>query len=104
MSLWSSVEIQVFFPVEKAKPLSLIINAVGMDDVHHDGDSHPVGCVNQFLELLRCAEPRAQGEKVRDLVAERPVLRMLLEGHDLDRVITEVLDPRQHILPELAES
>ena len=70
MSLRTLVEVKVILAVEKPEPLRLIVHAVGMDDVHHNGYSHPVSGVHQFLELLRSAETRAQGEEIGNLVAE----------------------------------
>ena len=104
MPLRAFVEIQVLTAVEQAKSLILIAATMRVDDVHHDRDTHPVSGVNQFLELLRSAETGTQSEKVRHLVAERAVVRMLLERHYLDRVVAQSLHPRQHILTELAES
>ena len=103
MPLRPFVEIKVLTAIEQAKSLILITATMRVDDVHHDSDAHPVRSVHQLLELLRGAEAGAQGEEIRHLIAERAVVRVLLKRHYLDCVVTESLDPRQHILPELTE-
>ena len=70
MSLRARVEIKIVLTIEKSQPLRLIVHAVGMDDVHHYRYSHPVGGIDQFLELVGGPEPGTQGEKVGNLIAE----------------------------------
>ena len=103
MPLRTFVEIQILAAVKQAKALILIAATMRVNYVHHDSDTHPVRRVHQFLELLRSAETGTQGEKVRHLIAERPVIRMLLKGHYLDCIIAQPFHPRQHILTELTE-
>ena len=103
MALRPLIEIQVVPAVEKAQAFSLVVNAVGMDYIHNDRDAHPMSCIHQLFELFRSSEARAEGEEVRHLIAEGTVIRVLLKGHDLYRVISQVLDPGQYILPELVE-
>ena len=59
--------------------------------------------VDKGFEFLRSTEPGAQGEEIRHLVAERAVIRVLLESHYLDRVVPQIFDPRQDIPTELTE-
>ena len=75
-----------------------------MDDIHYDSYSKTMGLVHEGLELLRRTEARAEGEEVRDLIAERSVVRMLLKGHDLECVISQVSYLRKHVDTELFES
>ena len=74
-----------------------------MHYVHHHCDTHPVGFVHQSLELVRSPETRTHGEEVGDLVTKGTIVRMLLESHYLDGVISKLLDPRKHILAEIIE-
>ena len=62
-----------------------------------------MGGVDQGLEFFRRAEAAAQGEEIRHLVAEAPVVGMLLQGHDLQSVVSRLDDTRKHLLPEFGE-
>ena len=64
MALRPRIEVQVVPSVEKSKSLSLVVHAVGVDNVHHHGYPHRMGSVDKFLELIRSAETGAQSEKV----------------------------------------
>ena len=70
MALRTGVEVEVFPAVEASQAFSLVLHAVGVDYVHHDGQALPVGVIDQALELFRRAEPRAEGVEIRHLIAE----------------------------------
>ena len=55
-SLGSLIEIQVFPAVEQAEPFRLIVHAVGMDDIHHDGYAAGMCIIHKMFEFLRCSE------------------------------------------------
>ena len=63
-----------------------------------------MGIIYQRLELLRSTEARAESKEVRYLIAERSVVRMLLESHDLKRIISQFGNLREHICSELLKS
>ena len=100
----SGVEVEVFPAVETAESFDFVGNRMGMDYVHDYGDAHPVGLVHQGLEFLRSAEAGAQGVEIAHLIAERAVVGMLLERHDLQGVIAQSLHPREHGLAEIVET
>ena len=62
-----------------------------MDDIHHHCDTSSVRVIHQMLELFRSPEPGGQCIEIGHLIAERPVVRMLLQGHYLQRVIAKFL-------------
>ena len=103
-SLRTSVEIQVLASVELAEPFGLIVNRMRMHYIHHDSDSEPMGIIHQGLELLRCAETRAERKEIGHLIAERAVIRMLLKSHYLYRVIAQVSHLGKYITPEILKS
>ena len=75
-----------------------------MNDIHHHCNAKSMGIINQRLELLRSTEARAESKEVRYLIAERSVVRMLLESHDLKRIISQFGNLREHICSELLKS
>lgn len=54
---------------------------MAMDDVEQDGESHPMGGVDQALEVFRRSVSGGDGEEGGDLVSERGVVRVLHYGH-----------------------
>ena len=61
-----------------------------------------MGLVDQVLEILGIAAAVRRGEKIRHLVPERRVVRVVRDGHDLNRVIPQVRDALQVLVRELA--
>ena len=51
--------------------------------------------IDEFLQFVRRSKEVADGEEIRDMVAEGAVEWMLLDGHQLDRVVACVRDARQ---------
>ena len=102
-SLRAAVEVQVVAAVELGEALGHVVYAVTVHDIHDDGDSLSVGVVHQGLELLGRTETGTQCEEIAHLIAERAVIGVLLQGHDLDGVVAQFLDAGQDILTELFE-
>ena len=102
-ALRALVEIEVFLSVETPKALSLIVHAVGMHYVHNHRYAPGMGVVHEMLEFLRSAEAGGQRIEIGYLISERPVVRMLLECHYLQCVVSQLLHPRENTGPELLE-
>ena len=60
-----------------------------------------MGLVDKCLQFLRCAEAAAGSKETRHMVAEGTIIRMLLDSHDLNGIITVLCNARQHIVLEL---
>ena len=99
----SVVEVEGLLSVEVSEAFGFIVDRMRMNYVHDHGDAEAMSLVHKSLELLRSTEARAEGEEVRHLIAERTIVRMLLESHYLERVISEVGDLRKHVGTELLE-
>jgi hypothetical protein len=46
-------------PSVHAQSLQFIFNGMGMHDIHDHGDAMSMSFIDQFLELVGCAEPGA---------------------------------------------
>mmetsp|Transcript_2946 Transcript_2946/g.7968 ORF Transcript_2946/g.7968 Transcript_2946/m.7968 type:complete len:464 (-) Transcript_2946:316-1707(-) len=99
--LGPGVKVLAIGPVKEVDPVVGVARRVRVDDVDQHKQSQPVRLVDHRLELLRGSRPRGHAEKVCDVVAKTPVVGMLLDGHDLDGVVTQVPDPWQHVVLEL---
>ena len=98
------VEVLIRRAVEKGETIALVLDGVGMDNVHDDGQAHAVRLVHQRLQLLRRAETGARGEEVGDVVAEAAIVRVLHDAHQLERVVAGLLDAGEDLLRELGVS
>ena len=97
------VEIGRIGSVEPAKSFHFVLDGVAVDDVHDHGDAGLMRRIDQRLEFLGRAEAAAERKEIRHLIAETPVIGMLLQSHDLQRVVTRLDDARQYILAEFRE-
>ncbi len=73
-----------------------------MHQIHDDGQAQFVGAADQLFQLLGRAEARGGSEETRHMVAERPVIGMLGDGHQLHGIITVGFDDGQNLFGELA--
>ena len=72
-----------------------------MDDIHQHDQSQSMGLINHRLELIRRSAATAGGKEIGHVVSEAPVIGMLLNGHDLDGIVTEFANSGQHLFSEL---
>ena len=94
------VEVQVVRSVKLAQAFRRVFHAVAVHDIHNDGYPLSVGVVHQGFELFGRAKSGAQGKEIGDLVAEGAVVRVLLQGHDLDGIVTQGLDLGKNVFAE----
>ncbi len=100
ISLGAAVEVQVIRSVKIGQALQRIFHTVAVDNIHDDGDALAVGVVHQGLELLRGTKTRAEGKEIAHLIAEGTVIRMLLQGHDLQGIVAQFFYTRKDIPAE----
>ena len=71
-----------------------------MNQVHNHPKAQIMGGVDKPFECLGGSEPGRRRKKAGNLVAERSVVGMLLDGHELECVVSGCGDPRQNMLGE----
>ena len=64
-----------------------VADVVGMHQIHDDRQPQLVGAAHQLLQLLGRAAARCGCEETRHVVAERPVIGVLGDGHELHGVV-----------------
>ena len=92
-----AVEILVVAAVEASESFHLVFYGVGMHDVHNHGNAAAVGVIDETFQLVGRAEAARSGVEARHVVAERPVVWVFLNRHNLDGVIAVFFDARQHV-------
>ena len=103
VALRAAVEVEIIRAVEFGQAFQGVLHAVAVHDVHDHGNAFTVGVVHQGLELLGRAETGAQRKEITYLIAERAVIRVLLQRHDLDGVVAQFFHARQHLFAEFLE-
>ncbi len=88
--------------VQLVDPFVEVLHVVGVHEVHDDGDAQLVRPLHQRLQLLGGAEARRRGEEVRHMVAERSVVGVLGDSHQLHGVVAVLADDGQNLLREFA--
>ena len=74
-----------------------------LDEIHDDAQAEAMRRIDEFLQFVRRSEKVADGEEIRDMVAEGAIERMLLDGHQLDGVVACIGDARKRQLLEFTE-
>ena len=97
------VEIRGVRAVQAADAFHLVLHGVAVDHVHDHGDTGLMGRIDQRLELFGRAETAAQRKEIRHLIAKASVIGMLLQGHDLQCIITRFNDTGKHLFAEFGE-
>lgn len=95
------MEVEVVAAIEHVQPIQHILGRVAVDDVEQDGDAHAVRGVNQLLQVVWESVAAAGREEAVDLVAKACIVGMLHDGHQLDDVVSQVLNPGEVVLRKL---
>ena len=69
--------------------------------IHDDLETSCVSSIDERLQFVGRTEAAARCEEARDMVAKGAIVRMLLDGHDLNGIIPEVNDTGKDLLLEL---
>mmetsp|Transcript_386 Transcript_386/g.1477 ORF Transcript_386/g.1477 Transcript_386/m.1477 type:complete len:637 (-) Transcript_386:241-2151(-) len=95
------VEVLTVATVEHVDAVDGVGRRVRVHQIHEHGEAHGVRLVDQVLQFIGRTASRRHAEEIGDVVAERCVVRVLLNSHQLYGVVTEVFDARQDIVGEL---
>ena len=101
IALGAGMEILIVRAVKLIDTLPGVGSSMRMNNIQQHGNSHLMGGIDQRPQLIRCAVLGGSGKEIRHLVAKGSIVRMLHDGHDLNGVVAQRLDPGQCILPEL---
>ena len=98
---FAGIEILVGVASQIAESLHLVLHSVAVYDIHNNGNAVLVCLIDKGLQFLGRSEAAGSSEEAADMIAERSVIRMLLNGHNLNAVISVCLDTGQHVLTKL---
>ena len=83
------------------QPFDLIAYGMTVHKIHDDLEACSVSSIDERLQFVGRTEAATGCEEAGDMVAKGAIVRMLLDGHDLNGIIPEVNDARQNLLLEL---
>lgn len=72
-----------------------------MYDIHDDGNVHLMCRINELFQFFRCTETGRRCKETGYMISETAIVRMLLNGHNLNTVVSVFRDTRKHVLTEL---
>ena len=97
----ATVEVLARIATEVAKTFKLVLYGMRMNDIHDDGKAHIVGIVDEVLQLVGSTETAGGCKEVRNVITERAIVWMLLDGHNLNGSVAKSCDTWQYIHAEL---
>jgi hypothetical protein len=99
--LGTLVEVLVVAAVEHVQSIEDVLGCVTVDNIEQNCDAHAVRSVDELLEIIGEAISTTRSEEAVDLVAETGVVCVLHDSHELDGVVTQMLDSGEDVLCEL---
>lgn len=78
-----------------------VVRGVGVNQIDDNPNAHRVSLVDEVLEVVGGAGPARDTEEAGNVVAERGVVRVLLDGHELNDVVAMFLDPIQVVISKV---
>ena len=73
-----------------------------MHDVEQHINAHFMRAVDQIFQIVGRSVPAARGEEIADLIAERRIIGVLHDRHQLNRIVAERLNARENLIGEFA--
>ena len=83
------------------QPFDLIAYGMAVHKIHDDLETSCVSSIDERFQFVGRTEATTGCEEARYMVAKGAIVRMLLDGHDLNGIIPEVNDTGKDLLLEL---
>lgn len=100
-ALTTLMEVQVISAIELIDTIRNILRSMAVHHIKQNNQAHAMRSINELLQILRGPIATASSKEVVHLVTETGVVRMLHNGHQLDSIVAQTLNARQHVLREL---
>ena len=101
LALGATMEVLVIGTVKLIQAIKDVLGGVTVDDVEQHNNAQGVGSIHQLLEILGRAVSAAGSEEAVHLITETGIVGVLHDGHELNGVVSQVLDAGKHVLCEL---
>ena len=95
-----TMEIKIAGAIHAGQSFGLIFYGMRMYNVHDHGNAHLMGGVDQLTQFIGRAAAGGGCKETGYMIAERPIVGMLLDSHDLDGVVSVLFYTGKDIFPE----
>jgi len=100
-SLWSRMEIAGVGAIEFIQAIQHILGGVTVNHIQKHHNSKTVCSIDELFQVIGGTISAACSKEAVDLVTETCIVCMLHDRHELNDIVPQMLDSRQHILCEL---
>ena len=94
----AGIEVLMGIAGKIAQTFYFIFYSVRVDNIHYDGNTLLMSCINECFQLFGSSESRRGSKERANVITEAAIIRMLLNGHNLNAIIAVFHDTRQHIV------
>jgi hypothetical protein len=100
-TLTTLVEVKVISAIELIDTIRNILRSMAVHNIKQNNQTQAMRSINELLQILRRSIATTGSKEVVHLVAETGIVRMLHDSHQLDSIVAQTLNARQHVLGEL---
>src|SRR5574344_1011146 len=97
----TGIEILIRITCNITKTFHFIFYSMTMDNVHDHGYTMLMGRINKFFEFFGSSETTGCCEKTTHMVTKTSIIRMFLNRHYLNAIVSVLDDSRKNILLKL---
>ena len=90
----SRLKILIFSAIKEIYAFTHVFYRMRMHKIHDDEESHAMCSIHKLFQLFRSAKTRAGGKEIRHMIAERAIVRVLGNSHELYCIVTICLYAR----------
>ncbi|KAG5296014.1 hypothetical protein I7I50_08969 [Histoplasma capsulatum G186AR] len=101
LPLGTRVEIQIIRPVKHIQPVQHILGCMAMHHIQQHHQPQAMCGVDELLQLLWRAVAAAGCKEIVDLISKTGVVCMFHDSHELDGIVSQAVDAREHVLCKL---
>ena len=82
--------------IETSEAFYFVLDSMTMYDIHNHSNPHTMSLVYQLFQFFRRTKTGRCGKKTADMITERTIIRMFLNSHNLNGIISFLRNTGQH--------
>jgi len=100
-SLYTLVKVEMVAAIKHVQAVQYIFGCMAVDNIEQDSNTHPMSSIDQFFQVVWGPVATAGRKEAVDLIAKACIVCVLHNGHQLNHVVSQVLNPGEDVLCEL---
>ena len=97
---FTRIKILVIISGKTTQSFGFILDCMRMHKIHDHTDTVSMCLIDQTFQVVGCSESGTDRIKIRYLIAERTIIGMFLNPHQLNHIVPQIYNPGQYISPE----